>query len=98
MRILPSEQDVHTSQLDHSGQCAAIQALIPELRIAARNLVDGAGFSPDDLVRAALMAALRRWDRLPPGADLKPWLLDILSDPGLVEQAEQLGAPPVERA
>jgi DNA-directed RNA polymerase specialized sigma24 family protein len=97
MRILPSEQDVHTSQLDHSAQCAAIQALIPELRIAARNLVGGAGFSPDDLVREALVVALRSLDRLPSGADLKPWLVGILSDPGLVEQAEQLGAPPVER-
>jgi DNA-directed RNA polymerase specialized sigma24 family protein len=97
MRIRPSEQEEHTSQVDRSTQGAAIQALIPELRIAARKRVDGAAFSPDDLVRDALVVALRSLDRLPSGADLKPWLLGVLSDPGLVEQAEQLSAPPVER-
>jgi DNA-directed RNA polymerase specialized sigma24 family protein len=96
MRIFPSEQEVCTSHLDRSAQRAAIRAHIPELRIAARNLVDGAGIAPDELVRKALVAALRGLIWLPPGADLKPWLLGILSDPGLVERAEQLGAPPVK--
>ena len=98
MRKLPSEQDEHTSKVDRSAQYAALQALIPELRIAARDLVDGAALSPDDLVREALVVALGSCDRLPPGADLKPWLLGILSEPGLVERTEQLSAPPVERS
>jgi DNA-directed RNA polymerase specialized sigma24 family protein len=84
------------AQFDQPSTSAAIQALIPELRVAARTLVDGGAVSPDDLVRDALMVALRSWNRLPPDDRLKPWLLGILSDPGLVERAEQLGVPPVE--
>jgi DNA-directed RNA polymerase specialized sigma24 family protein len=94
MQIYSSEQDEQSCCL---VQGAAIQALIPGLRVAARDLVDGAAFSPDDLVREALAVALRSWDQLPSGGDLKPWLLGVLSEPGLVKRPEQLSAPPVER-
>jgi DNA-directed RNA polymerase specialized sigma24 family protein len=75
---------------------AAIQALIPELRVAARGLVNGSAIGPDVLVQEALLVALRNWDRLPSGAGLKPWLLGVLRDPGLVERVEQLGTAPAE--
>jgi DNA-directed RNA polymerase specialized sigma24 family protein len=76
---------------------AALQALIPELRSAARELVNGSALSPDILVQDALMVALKNWDRLPPGDELKPWLLGVLRDPALVERVEQYGAPAAER-
>jgi hypothetical protein len=47
-------------------------------------------------VQEALLVALRNWDRLPSGAGLKPWLLGVLRDPGLVERVEQLGTAPAE--
>jgi DNA-directed RNA polymerase specialized sigma24 family protein len=84
------------SQVDCFAQCATIQALIPELRIAARDLANESTLAPDDLVRGVLIVALRNWDRLPSGDNLKPWLLGVLRDPGLMERAEQLGTPPVE--
>ncbi len=90
-------------QIDQPPKSAAIRALIPELRVAARELTDESAASPDDLVQDALGVALRSWDRLPPCADLKPWLLGILSErartvgkPGLVEGMQQLGAPPTK--
>jgi DNA-directed RNA polymerase specialized sigma24 family protein len=83
-------------QIDEAANSAALQALIPELRIAARELVDGSGISPDALVQDALLIALRNWNELPPGDGLKPWLLDVLRDPGLVERAEQLGPATAE--
>jgi DNA-directed RNA polymerase specialized sigma24 family protein len=85
------------SQVDCFAQCAAIQALIPELRIAARDLANESTLSPDDLVRDVLIVALRNWDRLPSGDNLKPWLLGVLRDPDLVERAEQLGSAAAER-
>ena len=39
------------SQFDQPTNSAAIQALIPELRVAARDLVNGSAVSPDDLVQ-----------------------------------------------
>jgi DNA-directed RNA polymerase specialized sigma24 family protein len=69
----------------------AIQALIPELRSVARGLVNGSAIGPDVLVQEALLVALRNRDRLPSGDGLKPWLLGVLRDPGLVERVEQLG-------
>jgi DNA-directed RNA polymerase specialized sigma24 family protein len=78
-------------QASRSIDAAAIQVLIPELRIAARDLVNGSAIEPDILVQDALMVALKKWDQLPPADELKPWLLDVLRDPGLVERAEQLG-------
>ena len=84
-----------------------LHALIPELRTAARALVDGSAASPDDLVQDALVVALRGLGHLPAGRELKPWLLGVLSDRarmagehGLVERAEraeELGATPAER-
>jgi len=73
------------SQVDCFAQCAAIQALIPELRIAARDLANESTLAPDDLVRDVLIVALRNWDRLPSGDNLKPWLLGVLRDPDLVQ-------------
>ena len=84
-------------QINESTRSAAIQALIPELRIVARDLVNGSAILPDDLVQEALMVALRSWPQLPPAGELKPWLLGVLRDPGLVERAEQLGTAPAER-
>ena len=84
-------------QSDHSIDSAAIQALIPELRVAARDLVNGSTRSPDDLVQGTLLVVLRNWDQLPSGDGLKPWLLDVLRDPGLVERTKQLSAPVAER-
>jgi DNA-directed RNA polymerase specialized sigma24 family protein len=75
---------------------AAIQALIPELRVAARGLVNGSAIEPDALVQDALMVALRNWNELPPGDGLKPWLLDVLRDPGLVKRVEKLGPATAE--
>jgi DNA-directed RNA polymerase specialized sigma24 family protein len=83
-------------QIDEVANSAALQALIPELRIAARELVDGSGISPDALVQDALLIALRNWNELPAGDGLKSWLLDVLRDPGLVERAEQLGPATAE--
>jgi DNA-directed RNA polymerase specialized sigma24 family protein len=97
MRIPPSEHEEHTSQVDRSTRSGAIRALIPELRCAARDLVNASTVSPDTLVQGALLVALRNWDELPAGGDLKPWLLGVLSEPGLVKPPEQLSAPPVER-
>jgi DNA-directed RNA polymerase specialized sigma24 family protein len=76
---------------------AAIQALIPELRSTARDLVNGSAIPPDVLVQEALLVALRNWNRLPSGDGLEPWLLGVLRDPGLVERVEQLGTAPAER-
>jgi DNA-directed RNA polymerase specialized sigma24 family protein len=85
-------------QANRSVDAAAIQALIPELRVVARDLVNGSALSPDDLVQDALMVALKNWDRLPTGDELKPWLLGVLCNPALVERAEQLGPPATERS
>jgi hypothetical protein len=83
---------------------AAVRALIPELRAAARGLVDGSAFLPDELVRDALVLALRDLHRLPSGDDVRAWLLGMLGDcaratgePSLVERAQQLGAVAFER-
>lgn len=84
-------------QIDKVADSAAIQALIPELRLAARDLVNGSAISSDVLVQEALMVALRSWPQLPPAGELKPWLLGVLRDPGLLERAEQLGTTPAER-
>jgi DNA-directed RNA polymerase specialized sigma24 family protein len=85
------------SQGNPSINSAAIQALIPELRVAARVLVNGSAIAPDDLVQDALMVALRNWHQLPSGDGLKPWLLGVLRDHDLVERVEQLGTTPAER-
>jgi DNA-directed RNA polymerase specialized sigma24 family protein len=79
-----------------SIKSAAIQALIPELRVAARDLVDGSAIEPDALVQDALMVALKKWDQLPPADELKPWLLGVLRDPSLVERAKQPSTVPAE--
>jgi DNA-directed RNA polymerase specialized sigma24 family protein len=84
------------SQSNQSSDSAAIQALIPELRVAARDLLNGSTISPDDLVQGALMVALKNWDRLPSPDALKPWLLGVLRDPSLVERAKQVSAPAAE--
>jgi DNA-directed RNA polymerase specialized sigma24 family protein len=84
-------------QMNDSANSAAIQALIPELRVAARDLVNGSALSPDVLVQDALMVALKKWDQLPAGDELKPWLLGVLRDPALVERVEQRSAPAAER-
>ena len=47
------------SRTKSSTNSAAIQAFIPELRIAARKLVDGSPTLPDDLVQQALPARAR---------------------------------------
>ena len=65
-------------QIDKVADSAAIQALIPELRLAARDLVNGSAISSDVLVQEALMVALRSWPQLPPAGELKPWLLGVL--------------------
>jgi DNA-directed RNA polymerase specialized sigma24 family protein len=75
---------------------AAIQALIPELRSTARDVVNGSAVAPDVLVQETLLLALRNLPQLPPADELKPWLLGILSDPGLVERVQQLGPAPAE--
>ena len=85
-------------QANRSIDAAAIQALIPEMRVAARDLVNGLTISPEDLVQDALMVALKNWDRLPAGDELKPWLLSVLRDPGLVQRVEQRGATAAERS
>ena len=92
------------SRIKRPINSAAIQALIPELRVAARDLVNGSAIEPDALVQTALTTALRNWNQLPAGAALKPWLLGVLKDqvcttgdPGSVERAQQLGALPAER-
>ncbi len=85
------------SQADQSTNSTAIQALIPELRVAARDLVNGSTISSDGLVQGTLLVALRNWDRLPSGDGLKPWLLGVLRDPDLVERAKQLSTPLAER-
>jgi DNA-directed RNA polymerase specialized sigma24 family protein len=85
------------SQANQPIDAAAIQALIPKLRIAARDLVDSSGISPDALVQDALLIALRNWNGLPSGDGLEPWLLGVLRDPGLVERAQQLGPATAER-
>jgi DNA-directed RNA polymerase specialized sigma24 family protein len=83
-------------QIDKVADSAAIQALIPELRVAARDLVNGSAIEPDVLVQEALLVALRNWPHLPPADELKPWLLGVLRDPGLVERVQQLGPPRAE--
>ncbi len=80
-------------QANRSIDAAAIQALIPEMRVAARDLVNGLTISPEDLVQDALMVALKNWDRLPSSDELKPWLLGVLRDPRLVKRAKQVSAP-----
>ncbi len=85
------------SQANQSTCSAAIQALIPELRVVARDLVNGSTISPDDLVQGTLLVALRNWNRLPSSDGLKPWLLGVLRDPRLVKRAKQLGAQVAER-
>jgi DNA-directed RNA polymerase specialized sigma24 family protein len=84
-------------QIDKVADSAAIQALIPELRLAARDLVNGSAIPPDALVQRALLVALRNWQQQPSGDGLKPWLLGVLRDLDLVERVEQLGTTPVER-
>jgi DNA-directed RNA polymerase specialized sigma24 family protein len=84
-------------RVKRSINSAAIQALIPELRVAARNLVNGSALAPDALVQDALMVALKKWNQLPPADELKPWLLGVLRDPALVERVEQRSAPAAER-
>ena len=84
------------SQSNQSTDSAAIQALIPELRVAARDLVNGSALSPDVLVQGALMVALKNWDRLPSSDELKPWLLGVLRDLRLVKRAKQVSAPAAE--
>ena len=59
---------------------AAIQGLIPELRVAARDLVNGSAIPPDALVQGALLVALRNWHQLPSDDGLKPWLLGTMRD------------------
>jgi DNA-directed RNA polymerase specialized sigma24 family protein len=71
------------SRDDRPADPGGIVALIPALRASARDLVDGSGLEPDELVRDALALALRDWHRRPPGADLKKWLGDILRDRAL---------------
>ncbi len=83
-------------QANRSTDATAIQALIPELRVAAPDLVNGSAISPDDLVEGALMVALKNWNRLPSPDALKPWLLGVLRDPSLVERAKQVSAPAAE--
>jgi DNA-directed RNA polymerase specialized sigma24 family protein len=85
------------SRTKPSTNSAAIQALIPELHVAARDLVNGSAIAPDILVQGALMVALKKWDQLPPADELKPWLLGVLRDPALVERVEQRSAPAAER-
>ena len=75
---------------------AAIQALIPELRVAARDVVNGSAIAPDDLVQETLLVALRNWPQLPPADELKPWLLGVLRNPALVQRVEQFGTAPAE--
>jgi DNA-directed RNA polymerase specialized sigma24 family protein len=81
-------------QANRSLDAAAVQALIPELLGAARDLVNGSTISPDGLAQDALKVALKNWDRRPAADELKPWLLGILRDLSLVEQH---GAPAAER-
>jgi DNA-directed RNA polymerase specialized sigma24 family protein len=76
----------------------AIQALIPELRVAARDVVNGSAVAPDVLVQETLLVALRNLPQLPPADELKPWLLGVLHDPGLVERMQQLGTTSAERS
>ena len=84
------------SQSNQSTDSATLQALIPELRVAARDLVNGSAISPDDLVVGALTVALKNWDRLPSPDALKPWLLGVLRNSDLVERAKQVSAPSAE--
>ncbi len=75
-------------QVDQPTRSTAIQVLIPELRVIARKLVNRSAHAPEDLVHDVLMTALRNWHQLPPGPDLRPWLLGILSD-----RARTIGDP-----
>jgi DNA-directed RNA polymerase specialized sigma24 family protein len=85
------------SRTKTSTNSAAIQALIPELHVAAHDVVNGSAIAPDVLVQETLLVALRKWPHLPPADKLKPWLLGVLRDPGLVERVEQRGAPAAGR-
>ena len=83
-------------QANQTIDATAIQALIPELRVAARDLVNGSAIPPDDLVQGTLLVALRNWQQQPSGDDLKPWLLGVLRDLDLVERVQQLGPAAAE--
>ena len=57
-----------------------IPALIPALRVAARDLAAGSLPQADALVQDTIVQALRDWDRRPPDADLGAWLTGLLAD------------------
>ena len=57
-----------------------IRAVIPALRVAARDLAAGSPLRADELVRDTIVRALRDWARRPADADLGAWLTGLLAD------------------
>jgi DNA-directed RNA polymerase specialized sigma24 family protein len=80
----PDPSSLATPSPGDAGPRAAgrgdIRAVIPALRVAARDLADGPPLRADELVRDTIVQALRDWDRRPADADLGAWLTGLLAD------------------
>ena len=83
-RSAAPDPSLATSPAGDPGPRAAgrgdIRALIPALRVAARDLAIGSPLQADHLVRDTIVQALRDWDRRPAEADLGAWLTGLLAD------------------
>ena len=80
----PDPSSLATPSPGDAGPRAAgrgdIRALIPALRVAARDLAVGSPLRADELVRDTIVQSLRDWDRRPADADLGAWLTGLLAD------------------
>jgi DNA-directed RNA polymerase specialized sigma24 family protein len=83
-RSAAPDPSLATSPAGDPGPRAAgrgdIRALIPALRVAARDLAIGSPLQADHLVRDTIVQALRDWDRRPAHLDLGTWLTGLLAD------------------
>src|SRR3954454_9646149 len=83
-RSAAPDPSLATSPASDPGPRAAgrgdIRALIPALRVAARDLAIGSPLQADHLVRHTIVQAWRDWDRRPPHLDLGTWLTGLLAD------------------
>ena len=83
-RSAAPDPSLATSPAGDTGPRAAgrgdIRALIPALRVTARDLAVGSPLQADHLVRDTIVQALRDWDRRPAHLDLGTWLTGLLAD------------------
>ena len=83
MRAAPGPSLVTPSSTGTGPRAAGrgdILALVPALRVAARDLAVGSPLRADDLVRDTIVRALRDWERRPAHLDLGTWLTGLLAD------------------